>query len=76
MASLDKNGFVSLYSLVDRQVLFMSPPANQGMFYAGFLYHNKNFGKLLILRDNKSTAETLTLTIDKDKIAENFNSNV
>lgn len=40
LASLDKQGFVSLYSLTDKQLLFMSKPYESGLFYKGFIYHN------------------------------------
>lgn len=40
LASLDKQGFVSVYSLADKQLLFMCDPPESGLFYKGFLYHN------------------------------------
>lgn len=77
LASLDKQGFVSLYSMVDRQVLFMSNPIKQGEFYNGFLYHNKVFGQLLIIRTQKDKLfETLDIKLNKDQIASELNKNI
>ena len=47
------------------------------MFYDGFIYHNKKFGQILIIRSgNVKDFETLNISIDMQQIEYNLNKNV